>query len=287
MSGSLSWGSGVLKQSGIAAHHREAEFLLSHSVGEDRAWILLNRDHSLLGCASEKFKALVDLRASGTPIQYLIGTAEFFGLELNVRRGVYIPKQETELVVEGVLKLLETPQHADLTWGQSLAKVLIHEIGTGSGAIAISIAMHAPDVEIEASDVSAFALSLARENSSLNGVDGQIQFRRGNLQDPLAGVPDLVVANLPYIEQMEDPNLSREVRAQPRSSLFSQNSGLGHITRLLERLILKPGGRVILEIGFDQAEGVRSVCAGNPKLVYERTIKDLAGLDRIAVIAAN
>ena len=163
----------------------------------------------------------------------------------------------------------------------------VHEVGTGSGAIAISIARHAPIVVIMASDISAFALSLARENSHRNGVAGQVRFCLGDLQDPLPGVPDLVVANLPYIRGSEDANLPRVVRAQPRSSLFSNSSGLGHIRRLLKDLKLRPAGRALLEIGFDQAQGVESLCAGNPRLRYVRTVKDLAGLDRIAVISAS
>ena len=212
--------------------------------------------------------------------------AEFFGLKLNVGRGVYIPKWETELLVEEALRFLETPQLADLAWGRTRTRALIHEVGTGSGAIAISIARHAPVAEIEASDVSPFALSIAQANANFNGVAGQIRFRRGDLQDPLCGIPDLVVANLPYIKETEDTELPKEVRSQPRSSLLSQSSGLAHIERLLKNIVIKPAGRVMLEIGFDQAGGVQSLCSEIPNLLYERTVKDLAGFDRIAVIAS-
>lgn len=283
----LAWGRSVLERNGIAEHRKEVEFLLADSVGRSPKWIVLNRHHQLPKCTLEEFRQLVILRASGTPIQYLIGMTEFFGLEIKVGRGVYIPKQETELLVEEALKYLGTPQHSDLTWGMSPNRANVHEVGTGSGAIAISIARHAPIVDIMASDISAFALSLARENSHRNGVAGQVSFCLGDLQDPLPGVPDLVVANLPYIRGSEDANLPRVVRAQPRSSLFSNSSGLGHIRRLLKDLKLRPAGRALLEIGFDQAQRVESLCAGNPRLRYVRTVKDLAGLDRIAVISAS
>ena len=173
-----------------------------------------------------------------------------------------------------------------MTWGKSPTRAVVHEVGTGSGAIAISIARHAPRADIAASDISAFALSLARANAELNGVAGQIRFHLGGFQDPLPGIPGLVVANLPYIEEEESSELPPEVRVQPRSSLLSKSCGLAHIERLLEKLIVKPGGRVMLEIGFNQASGVRALCADNPNLLYERTVKDLAGHDRIAVIAA-
>ena len=224
--------------------------------------------------------------ASGTPIPYLTGSIEFFGVALQIRRGVYIPKWETELIVEEVLGFLGAPRRSDLSWGKSLRPALIHEIGTGSGAIAIAIANYAPNAAIAASDISEYAISLARANADLNGVAEQIQFRQGDLQSPLAGVPDLVVANLPYIDADMDFQLPREVRAQPRSSLLSRSSGLRHIERLLDESIVDLGGRVMLEIGCDQAGGVRALCADNPNLHYERTVKDFAGHDRIAVIAA-
>ena len=254
VAGSLAWGSRVLKRRGIAGHHKDIEFLLAELVGRDLAWIRLNRGRLLPSRTLDAFKELIFLRASGTPTQYLVGATEFFGLEIKVSRGVYIPKQETELLVEEALQFLETPRRADLTWGKSPMPARIHEVGTGSGAIAISIAKHAPRADIAASDVSAFALSLARQNSDRNGVAGQIRFFIGDLQEPLPGSPELVVANLPYIREQEEGRLPREVRAQPRTSLLSQDSGLDHIKRLLKNLILKPGGRVMLEIGFDQAQ---------------------------------
>lgn len=283
----LAWGHGLLECRGVAEYGSDFELLLSHAIGKDRKWILLNRDRPIPESAFANFQSMVVGRSSGTPVPYLTGTVEFFGLGLHIGRGIYVPKWETELLVEEALGFLGTPRRSDLTWGKGVTRALIHEVGTGSGAIAIAIANHAPNVAIAASDISAFALSMARENAGSNGVAEQIQFGLGDLQSPLAGVPDLVVANLPYIGKDRDPQLSGEVRAQPRASLLSQSSGLRHIERLLKTLVVKPGGRVILEIGFDQASGVRSLCEGRSNLSYERTVQDLAGLDRIAVIAAS
>jgi release factor glutamine methyltransferase len=277
----------VLGRAGASDRGTDCEQLLAHAARKDRSWILLNRDRHLPKCALREFRSLVRARASGTPVPYLIGSVEFFGLELKIGRGVYIPKWETELLVEVALEYLGAPRRSDLTWGKTSRPALVHEVGTGSGAIALAIANHAPHAEIVASDLSAFALSLARTNSVSNGVAEQIQFCQGDMQSPLAGVPDLVVANLPYICVDSDLQLPEDVRAQPRSSLLSRNLGLGHIGRLLKTLVVKPGGRVMLEIGFDQANGVRSLCDGKPGLSYQRTIQDLAGLDRIAVIAAS
>lgn len=283
----LAWGRGKLERGEATEYGRDCELLLAHATQRDRSWVLLRCDRQLPEIVLEMFRSSVFERASGVPVRYLTGSVEFFGLELKVRRGVYIPKWETELLVEEALGILGAPRKSDLTWGQSRRQAVVHEVGTGSGAIAIAIAKHAPDAEIWASDISAFALSLARSNAESNGVAEQIRFLRGDLQAPLAGVPDLVVANLPYIDIGYCADLTREVLAQPRSSLLSQCSGLSHIERLLKTLVVKPGGRVILEIGFGQVNGVRTICADSPNLNYERTVQDLAGLDRIAVIAAN
>ncbi len=283
----LAWGRGKLERGEVTEFDRDCELLLAHAARRDRSWVLLNRDRQFPEFALKLFRSSVFERASGAPVRYLTGSVEFFGLELKVRRGVYIPKWETELLVEEALGILGAPRKSDLTWGQSRRRAVVHEVGTGSGAIAIAIAKHAPDAAIWASDISAFALSLAQSNAESHGIGEQIKFHRGDLQSPLAAMPDLVVANLPYIDSGYCADLTREVRAQPRSSLLSQSSGLGHIERLLHTLVVKPGGRVILEIGFDQESGVRSLCADKPNLRYERTVQDLAGHDRIAVIAAR
>ena len=283
----LAWGRGKLERGKATEYDRDCELLLAHAAQRDRSWVLLNRDRRLPEVALEVFRSSVFERASGAPARYLTGSVEFFGLELKVKRGVYIPKWETELLVEEALGILEAPRKFDLTWGQSRSRAVVHEVGTGSGAIVIAIAKHAPDAAIWASDISAFALSLARSNAESNGVAERIRFHRGDLQYPLAGVPDLVVANLPYIDIGYCADLTREVLAQPRSSLLSKCSGLSHIERLLKTLVVKPGGRVILEIGFDQVNGVRNICADLSNLSYERTVQDLAGHNRIAVIAAR
>ncbi|MCY3694064.1 MAG: peptide chain release factor N(5)-glutamine methyltransferase [Chloroflexi bacterium] len=283
----LAWGLSELESGKASEYDRDCELLLAHAVRKDQSWILLNRDRPLPDIELENFQSLVIGRALGTPARYLTGSVEFFGLKLKVERGIYIPKRETELLVEEALGFLGAPRRSDLTWGQCRTQAVVHEVGTGAGAIAIAIANHALGAEIEASDLSAFAISLARANAESNGVANRIQFRPGDMQSPLAGVPDLVVANLPYIDAENDYRLPTEVRAQPRLSLVSNESGLGHIKRLLEELNVKSGGRVILEIGFDQANGVQTLCAGKPNLSYERTVKDLAGFDRIAVIVAT
>ena len=287
VAGSLEWGRDRLKRAGIEDYSRECEILLEHGVARDRAWLHFNRDYLLPECTTARFEELVSGRSAGVPVQYLTGSCEFFGMELRVGPGVYIPKPETEGLVELALDYLETPRKLDLTWGESASAALVHDIGTGSGAIAIAIARHAPAAKIWASDASAYAISIARVNAENNSLDCQITFRRGDLQSHLSGTPELVVANLPYIDTGASADLPVEVRVQPMTSLVSQDKGLRHIDRLLQNIRIAPGGIVLLEIGSDQAASVQTLCDRRPNLRYARTVKDLAGLDRIAVIEAQ
>ena len=280
----LKRGADRLKCSGIADYRPDCEYLLSHVTDQDRNWIHLNGNQILKEADAARFEALISRRLLGVPVQYLIESCEFFGFGLRVKAGVYIPKRETETLVEATLGYLGVPQNADLTWGKSQSKATIHEIGTGSGAISIAIARHAPRAQIWAGDISAFAVSLARPNARLNGVGRSVTFLQCDLQSHLPGIPDVVVANLPYIREASDPNLPSEVRAQPRSSLLSGASGECHIARLLRDVRIKPGGRLFLEIGFDQANALKTRCAEMSRIRYLETVRDLAGLDRVAVI---
>ena len=280
----LNRGADGLKRSGIADYRSDCEYLLSHVAEQDRNWLHLNGNQFLKEADAARFEALISRRLLGVPVQYLIGSCEFFGIELRVETGVYIPKRETETLVETALSFLDTPQNADLTWGKSQSEAIIHEIGTGSGAISIAIARHAPRTQIWAGDISAFAISKARSNARLNGVGRSVTFLQCDLQSHLPGIPDVLVANLPYIREASDPNLPSEVRAQPRSSLLSGASGECHIARLLRDVRIKPGGRLFLEIGFDQAKALKTRCAGMSRFRYLETVRDLAGLDRVAVI---
>ena len=280
----LNWGTDQLIRSGDADSRRDCDYLLSHVVGHDRIWLHLNGNQILNEADAARFEALISRRLLGVPVQYLIETCEFFGIELRVKTGVYIPKRETETLVEATLRYLDAPQNSDLTWGKSQSEALVHEVGTGSGAISIAIARHAPRTQIWAGDISAFAISLARSNARLNGEERSVDFLQSDLQSRLPGIPDVVVANLPYIREASDPDLPSEVRAQPRSSLLSGASGECHIARLLSDVRIKSGGRLFLEIGFDQAKALKTRCAGMSRFRYLKTVRDLAGLDRVAVI---
>ena len=266
---------------------RDSQILLEHATELEPWELALRRDTAIKLPGSSCFESFLASRAIGVPVQYLIGSTGFFGLDLAVETGVYIPKPETEHLVETALELLGTPQLADMTWGQSAKTALIHEVGTGSGAISIAVALHAPNVSIAASDVSARALEIAAQNAKSLGAGDQITFHRGDLQLPLPGQPDMVLANLPYIDIGSCSQLPAEVLSQPRTALLAGEAGLATIRRLVESLRVKLGGHVLLEIGYDQEYLIRQMCKSHPNLCYLRTVKDLAGHDRVAAIGAG
>ena len=282
----MAQGQATLAAANIDGAGRDAGLLLSHVTGISKAGLHLGRESGLDESRAEKFFGLISERSVGNPVAYLTGSTEFFGIELAVASGVYLPKPETEMLVEIALELLNVPRNLDMTWGKSDKSCLVHEIGTGSGAIPIAVARHALGAQIEASDLSARALNLARANAKAAKVADRIGFHHGDLQRHLPGTPDLVLANLPYISARHLPGLAAEVLAQPRSALVADDDGFGDIVRLLSQLRIKFGGHVILEIGFDQADRVRHLCNSCERLSCLRIAPDLAGHDRIAVLQA-
>ncbi len=282
----MAQGQATLAAANIDGAGRDAGLLLSHVTGISTAGLHLSRESGLDESRAEKFFELVSERSVGNPVAYLTGSTEFFGIELAVVCGVYLPKPESELLVEIALELLNVPCNLDMIWGQSAKSCLVHEIGTGSGAIAIAVARHALGAQIEASDLSARALNLAHANANAAKVADRISFHHGDLQRPLPGTPDIVLANLPYIRARHLPGLAAEVLAQPRSALLADDDGFGDIVRLLSQLRIKPGGYVILEIGFDQADRVRQTCRSSDRLICLRVAPDLADHDRVAVLQA-
>ena len=249
----MAQGQATLAASNVDGAGRDAGLLLSHVTGMSTSGLHLSRESGLDESRAEKYLELISERSVGNPVAYLTGSTEFFGIELAVACGVYLPKPETEMLVEIALELLNVPRNLDMTWGKSDTSLLIHEIGTGSGAIPIAVARHALGAQIEASDLSTRALNLARANAKAAKVADRIGFHHGDLQRHLPGTPDLVLANLPYISDRHLPALAAEVLAQPRSALVADDDGFGDIVRLLSQLRIKFGGHVILEIGFDQA----------------------------------
>ncbi|HOV79207.1 MAG TPA: peptide chain release factor N(5)-glutamine methyltransferase [Bacillota bacterium] len=263
-----------LKEAGISTPHLDAEVLLSHVTGVDRAGLYRGRDCLLSGEEEAGFFALVERRLTGEPVAYLTGRKEFMGFDFTVNRSVMIPRPETELLVEKALAVL--PENA-----------VVVDVGTGSGIIAVTLALLKPGAVVYAVDCSPEALEVARLNAVRHGVAERVFFYHGSLLEPLAGNVgtggiDLIAANLPYICAQDLPLLPREVRLfEPPLAFDGGADGLAPYRALIPAAgeFLRTGGYILLEIGYNQGQEIKSLL-GEPIWDAE-VMKDLAGLDRL------
>lgn len=250
----------------------EVELLLARALGVDRARLIAHPELAQAAADNPGYRAALVRRLRGEPIAYILGVREFYGLDFEVSPAVLIPRPETELLVECALDRI--PAHPDL-------RVL--DVGTGSGCIAVCIARLRPRAHVVASDVSAEALAVAARNASRHAA-GNIELRLGDGFDAVAGERfDVVVSNPPYI-RAGDPHLAAgDLRFEPKRALTPGEDGMALLRRLVAGapVVLRPGGWLLLEHGYDQAGEVRAalVAAGFADLFCAR---DLAGLPRVA-----
>ncbi|MDP8236536.1 MAG: peptide chain release factor N(5)-glutamine methyltransferase [Candidatus Erginobacter occultus] len=244
-----------LAAAGVENPRLDAEHLLAHCLGIEPWRLLLERERVLNPAQEAQFQLLLEARRLRRPLAYILGEAGFYDLVLSVDPRALIPRPETELLVEKALQILE---------GTTGPEVI--EIGCGSGAIVLALARRLPSGRIGASDVSQAALDLAKENAARLGLEGRIDFRPGDLFAPWPdrrgrGV-DLVVANPPYLSREELDTAPPEVRDyEPREALEGGEDGLAVIRRLVGEAAdyLRPGGRLLFEIGSGQGQAVREL----------------------------
>jgi release factor glutamine methyltransferase len=261
----------VLATNSIEDASLEGEILLRHALRVDRVRLYSERDHELSTEQEEGFWHLIQRRLSGEPAAYIIGHREFYGLDFYIDRRVLIPRPETELLVEKALKLAQTRTIA-----------AIADIGTGCGAIAISLALNLPRIRIFASDVSADALEVARINCQKHGVVDRIRLLHGDMLEPLPEPVDLITANLPYVTKGE---ISRSGLAdfEPRIALDGGADGLDKIRLLCQQVAdkLNHRGCMLLEIGQGQGRAVTSLMQRCFPSASVEVILDLQGIERI------
>lgn len=290
-----------LEEAGVPSSALAAELLLMHLLGRERAWIYSHPEAPLDAEAAGRYFALISRRAAGVPTQYLTGQQEFWGLEFEVTPAVLIPRPETEHVVEVALERLGPER---LRGPLQLA-----DAGTGSGCLAVALARELPQAEIFATDISSAALEVARRNAVRHGVADRIHFFPGNLLESLLKEPpaaghetpghpqpsrrlEAIVSNPPYVGRNEAKQLPREVREhEPSEALFAGERGdeiYGPLVHQAERL-LRPGGLLVLEIGYGALGRVRELLEGQPAWARVRATPDLAGIPRVisAERAAN
>ncbi len=262
----------ALLAAGIDDAPLEGELLLRHTLKIDRVELYQNPDLELNPEQEETLWWLVRRRLKGEPTAYITGHREFYGLDFYVNSSILIPRPESELLVEKLLELaggFEEPAIAD--------------IGTGCGAIAVSLAVSLPRARIYASDISALALEVARINCQKHVVADRVRLLFGDMLEPLPGPVDFITANLPYVRQRELDSGGFE----PTLALDGGRDGLDKIRELCHQVggRLKSGGRLLLEVGQGQKEEVTSLLHGLfPKAKIEVT-PDLSGIDRVVSLA--
>lgn len=249
----------------------DAEALLLHHLGKNRAWLLTHLDEDFAGCGAIGYAAMLRRRLAGEPIQYITGEAGFHGLELRVTPAVLIPRPETEHLVETAIGLAA---------GFTAPRIL--DVGTGSGAIAIALALNLPHARVFATDLSAAALAVARENA--RHYRATIGFLQGDLLSPAAGKAfDIIVSNPPYVADADRESLSVEVRDfEPAQALFAGPDGMAVYRRLIPSAFaaLVPGGFIALEIGCGQQSPVQEILAASG-FTGIRATPDLRGILRV------
>ena len=249
----------------------ESELLLRHVLKRDRVQLYLALDQELSFEQDKKFWGLIKRCLGHEPTAYITGHREFYGLDFCVDSSVLIPRPESELLVE---KALELDQNHTLS--------TVAEVGTGCGAIAISLAMSLPQARIYATDISACALKVALSNCQRHGVVNRICLLTGDMLDPLPEPVDLIVANLPYVREPELPRVN-SADFEPRLALDGGADGLEKICRLCLQINdkLHPGGYLLLEIGEGQGRAVTTFLRSLfPSADIELT-PDLGGIDRV------
>ncbi len=270
----LGWTSEHFTKQDVDAPRLTAELLLAHLLTVNRVKLYTDLDRPLSKDELAAYRAFIQRRIAGEPTQYLVGFKEFFGRRFSVDARVLIPRGETELLIDGALKAL--PKDAP-------TRVL--DLCTGSGCIAITLACERPLASVWATDLSADALAVAKDNAERLGVGGRVTVLQGDL---FAAIPDgvrfdLVVSNPPYVKTGELETLQREVQREPRTALDGGADGLDFVRRIATgaHATLKPGGTLALEIGDCQGSTVSDILtrAGYRDVRVE---KDLARLDRLA-----
>lgn len=269
----LTWSRGWFEQRGVDSARLTAELLLSHVLGVPRIKLYVDIDRPLEKVELAKYKDLVQRRVRGEPTQYLIGTQGFYGRIFKVDSRALIPRPETELVAERVLR--HVAKEAD---GARIA-----DVGCGCGTIGLTIAAERPNARVVLTDVSPDALALCRENAVLLEMASRVEVRQGSLAEPLGDDAfDAVVTNLPYVPDGEKTTLPLHIREhEPHLALFGGPDGLDLIRAFIPAVAknVKPGGLLVLEHGAEHGEAVPAIFdleVWEPPVVE----RDLAGFDR-------
>lgn len=280
-----------LKNKGVDSPRLQTELLLAHLLNMPRMQLYLNFERELSATELDNFRDLIKRRGQREPLQHIIGSSCFCGLELTVNRNVLIPRPETELLAErgwnflNSLDLQSSPLSTPSTTNHQPSTAL--DLGTGSGCLAITLAVRCPAARIFATDISAESLELARQNAARHNVLDRIDLVQGDTFAAVASPKafDLIISNPPYIPTAEIPMLQIEVREHdPRLALDGGPDGLAFYRRIAAEAapFLKPGGKIMLEFGDGQAGFIREIFQSQ-KWIVEAIIEDYTQRPRMII----
>jgi release factor glutamine methyltransferase len=280
----------ALEAADIPSARLDAEVLLSFCLGCDRLEFYKNPDMTISETQLSTFRNIIARRLQWEPVAYITSRKEFWTFVLEVNSSVLIPRPDTEIIVEEaleVVKILESTSDLDsgLRRNDSTQRpVRILDIGTGSGAIALALAFEITGAKIIATDISEAALNLAQKNAAALGLKDKIDFRHGNLFEPVDGLFDIIVSNPPYIAAQEYKELPASVRVfEPSEALLAGESGLEFYEKLIYQAadFLQKNGWLLLEIGAKQEAGIRRIMEDSGFYDSIEMRRDYAGLPRV------
>lgn len=280
----------VLRGAGIPSPRLDAELLVGHAFGRDRAWLHAHPDAELDSADAQRLAGWIERRASGEPVAYIRGFKEWLSLRIATDPRALIPRPETELLAEAAISEISARLVRDD------APLQVWEVATGSGAVAVAVglrfraALALGRLRLAASDVSAEALELASENLAAYGIGRVVTLACGDLLEPAVapdGEVDLVIANLPYLTTAEVDAAGGSVEWEPRAALDGGADGLGLLSRLIAQLPrrLRSDGVALLEIGAGQADAVRAAVRQADPRTAVTTLRDLAAIERVVRVA--
>ena len=269
---------GLLSSNGIDDADLEAEVLLRHALGWRRTELFAALNEPLTPGYEGGLRVLVSRRLEGEPLAYLLGHREFYGLDFVVNAHVLIPRQETEVLVDRTLEYCSTRKQGE--------RVLIADVGTGCGAVAIAIAANLPRATLCATDVTGEALTIADINRRRHGVQDRVHLVRADLLHGLPGPADVIVSNPPYLKTEEIPQLAAEIQREPMRALDGGADGFDVTRRLLHQALslIRPGGCLLVEIAPEQQEAVARMARELFRTADVSFAYDSLGLARVMVV---
>ena len=275
----LTWTTDFFRTRGMETPRLDAEVLLAAVLGRDRMYLYVHFDEPLEPAELATFRGYVKERGAHVPMAYILGRREFMGLSFRVTRDTLIPRPDTEILAQFAVDTLRTRAEA--------GELRFADIGTGTGAIALSVLHHTEGTRADAVDISPAAAAVAAENAAELGLTERIEVLTGDLTAPLLGRSyTMILSNPPYIPSADVKTLMEDVKAyEPHLALDGGADGLAIYRRLLRDApdLLTEGGIIAVEVGIHEATDVAALMAAHPRIVRTKKLRDLAGIERVVV----